>query len=124
MLGPTDCEVLVSQSTGAVFQATPETLRPLPLRFLVVRMLTNLKAIYVHTEDFPRAVRTIGRLRQLSPEDISLRRELGISLVHAGQPGRAVEHLEAYLHGVSDNEDKAQAQAFLNQALAEVGRWN
>jgi hypothetical protein len=34
---------------------------------------------------------------------------LGVSLVHAGQPGRAIDHLREYLDRV---------------ATAEVARWN
>src|SRR5437870_5207633 len=92
-----DCENLVQQVTGMPFQATPEQLRPVPLRMLVIRLLTNLKGVYLQQEDFVRAARVIERLRQLSPYDPVQRRDLGVSLVHAGQPGRAVDHLAAYL---------------------------
>jgi regulator of sirC expression with transglutaminase-like and TPR domain len=119
-----DCENLVQQTTGTPFSAGTENLRPLPLRLLVIRMLTNLKAVYLHSKDFVRAVRTMERLRQLDPEDVWLRRDLGVCLVHAGQPGKAIEHLEAYLRAEPEKSDMPEVRAFLDRALTEVGRWN
>jgi regulator of sirC expression with transglutaminase-like and TPR domain len=87
-------------------------------------MLMNLKAVYLQAGDFVRGVRTMGRLRQLDLNDIWLRRDLGVSLVHAGQPGKAIEHLEAYLREPPEKSDSAAVRAFLDRALSEVGRWN
>ena len=36
-------------------------------------------------------------MRQLAPEDMQVQRDLGICLVHAGKPGKAVDLLTAYL---------------------------
>src|SRR5262249_5376578 len=66
-LTPTDCENLVRQTTGQSFQATPEQLRALPLRMLIIRLLTNLKALYLGQNDYLRAARVMERLRPLSP---------------------------------------------------------
>src|SRR5262249_14246110 len=84
-----DCENLVHQVTGTAFRATPENLRAeLPGR-IVYRMLGNLKGVYLRQNDFGRAARVIGRLRQLAPDDMLQQRDLGVSLLHAGQPGQA-----------------------------------
>ncbi|HLJ97194.1 MAG TPA: transglutaminase-like domain-containing protein [Gemmataceae bacterium] len=123
-LTPADCETLVQQVTGMPFQATPEQLEPVPLRLLVLRLLTNLKGVYLQQKDFLRAARVIERLRQLSPEDILQRRDLGVSLVHAGQPGRAIDHLAAYLSITPGSTDNDAVRQLLNQALKAVGRWN
>jgi regulator of sirC expression with transglutaminase-like and TPR domain len=123
-LTPADCENLVRQVTGMPFQATPEQLRPVPLRMLVIRLLTNLKGVYLQQEDFVRAARVIERLRQLSPHDPAQRRDLGVSLVHAGQPGRAVDHLSAYLSAWPHSSDADTVRRLLNQALKDLGKWN
>jgi regulator of sirC expression with transglutaminase-like and TPR domain len=57
-----DCELLVQQVTGRPFEATPATLSSVPLGFIVQRMLHNLKAIYLHGDDFIRAARVLERL--------------------------------------------------------------
>jgi regulator of sirC expression with transglutaminase-like and TPR domain len=123
-LTPSDCENLVQQVTGMPFQATPEQLRPIPLRLLVIRLLTNLKGVYLQQEDFVRAARVIERLRQLSPHDAVQRRDLGVSLVHAGQAGRAIGHLSAYLAASPHSPDADTVRRLLNEALKAVGKWN
>jgi regulator of sirC expression with transglutaminase-like and TPR domain len=124
LLTPADCEVLVQQTTGMPFKALAESLRPEPLRAIITRMLTNLKAVYLERKDFPRAIRVMERLRQITPDDLSQRRDLGVSFVHAGQPGRAIDHLSAYLAATSDQADTAAVREFLAGAYAAVGKWN
>lgn len=123
-LQPSDCEVLVKQVTGMTFRATPEALRPVPLGCIVQRMLTNLKGIYLRTGDYDRAVRVIERLRQLVPDDPLQLRDLGASLVQAGHPGRAINHLSAYLSACPKAEDIESVQTLLDQARGEISRWN
>jgi hypothetical protein len=42
-----------------------------------MRMLNNLKGVYLRTGDYLRDARVIERLRQLSPDDVLQRRDLG-----------------------------------------------
>jgi regulator of sirC expression with transglutaminase-like and TPR domain len=124
VLTPCDCEMLVQQVTGKPFAATKQVLRPLPLGLLVRRMLTNLKSAYLRQGDFSRAIRTIGRIRQLAPDDANERRDLGVCLVHAGQPGRAIDLLTEYLEVAPHGPDAEKVNRFLKQAKVEVARWN
>ena len=110
--------------TGSPFDATPEALAGATLQLIAVRLLTNLKAIYLRTSDFGRAVRIIERLRQLLPDDPLQQRDLGATLLHAGRPGRAVDYLKAYLQAVPDAEDEEAVQQLLRKAQGEVARWN
>src|SRR5438105_1037234 len=77
----------------------------LPLGQVLVRMLINLKAIYLRHNDFVRAVHVLERLRQLDPRDPIQQRDLGFSLLRAERPGQAIDHLAAYLAAVPDGED-------------------
>src|SRR5262245_7258843 len=97
VLTPTDCENLVLQVTGHEMQVTRERLQALPLGLMVMRMLNNLKAIYLKRSDMPRAVQVLERLRQLAPADAEVQRDLGVCLLHAGQPGKAIDLLAAYV---------------------------
>jgi regulator of sirC expression with transglutaminase-like and TPR domain len=124
LLSREQCEILVEQVMGVPFQATAERLQAVPVGLIAVRMLTNLKGIYLRQEDFPRAVRVIERLRQLAPDDPLQRRDLGFSLIHAGQPGRAVDHLQAYLTAVPAAADAASVRQLLDQTRSELARWN
>jgi regulator of sirC expression with transglutaminase-like and TPR domain len=119
-----ECEDLVEQVTGEPFRATPEALAAATAQAVVARLLTNLKAIYLRGGDFVRAARVIGRLRQLLPDDPLQQRDLGATLLHAGEPGRAVGHLQAYLERVPDAEDAEAVRQLLRKAQVEVARWN
>jgi regulator of sirC expression with transglutaminase-like and TPR domain len=123
-LTPQQCEILVQQVTGAPFEVTPEVLEPVALGPLVVRLLTNLKGAYLRRSDFVRAVPVIERLRQILPDDILQRRDLGVCLVHTGRAGQAIDHLAAYVAAEGDASDIPVVTRFLHQARAEVARWN
>jgi regulator of sirC expression with transglutaminase-like and TPR domain len=123
-LSAEQCGYLVAQVTGTSFEATPEQLQPVSLGMIVLRMLTNLKIIYMRREDYPRAVLVLERLRQLSPEDPHQQRDLGIALLQGGQPGRAIEHLSSYLGAVPDGSDARDVTELLTRARGEIARWN
>ena len=124
LLTPEQCSELVRQVTGEPFEATPEALGPAPAAAMVVRLLTNLKAIYLRDADFTRSLRVIRRLMQLLPDDPYQVRDLGAAFLHAGHPGKAVLHLERFLELVPDAEDKDAVEHLLRKARAEVARWN
>jgi regulator of sirC expression with transglutaminase-like and TPR domain len=124
ILTPGGCEELVTAVTGRSFPMTPELLAATPPGLIVMRMLNNLRSIYIQREDFARVARVIGRLRQLFPADETLRRDLGAALVRAGKPGPAIDHLKAYLEAAPDAADADEVKAVLGRALADVARWN
>jgi regulator of sirC expression with transglutaminase-like and TPR domain len=124
LLTPEECAVLVEQVTGTPFEASAEAFEPVPLGRIVLRMLTNLKGVYLRQADFTRAVRVIERLRQLVPEDVQQRRDLGAILVQMGESGRAIAHLEAYLEAVPEADDETVVRQVLGKARQQVARWN
>jgi regulator of sirC expression with transglutaminase-like and TPR domain len=124
VLTPEQCEAVVEEAAGVSFAATPEALRPVPLGPIVQRMLTNLKTVYVRAGDYDRAVRVMGRLRQLCPGDPLQRRDLGAVLLQSGQPGKAIPHLQAYLDAEPDADDAAAVRRLLDQSRGAVARWN
>jgi regulator of sirC expression with transglutaminase-like and TPR domain len=124
VLSPAECETLVEQVTGRRFEATTESLIAALPRVILVRMLTNLKGQYLKTSDFGRAVRIIRRLQQLLPGDVHQRRDLGVALTHAGEPGKALAHLEAYLQAHPNAADAKTVREMLHKARADVARWN
>jgi regulator of sirC expression with transglutaminase-like and TPR domain len=123
-LTPKDCENLVHQVTGQEFTASAENLCPLPLGLMVRRMLANLKGIYLNEKDFPRAIRVMQRLCQLTNYDPSERRDMGASLLHNGQQGQAIDHLAAYLAAYPQADDAAVVRLLLKEAQAYVAGLN
>jgi regulator of sirC expression with transglutaminase-like and TPR domain len=123
-LDPEACEALVSGVTGRPFDATPEALAAAPPGAIVARMLQNLKTAYLADRSYGRAARITQRLAQLIPDDPAQRRDLGVLLVQADRPGRAIDHLRHYLNAAPDADDTIEVQKFLSKALADVARWN
>lgn len=123
-LSASDCANLVRQASGAEAPITPAALAPIPLAAMVQRMLNNLKGIYLKAEDFPRAARVIQRLRQLDSADPFQHRDLGLCLLYAQQPGKAVRHLDAYLSALPDAQDAETVRHFLKQARGLLASMN
>jgi regulator of sirC expression with transglutaminase-like and TPR domain len=124
LLEPSDCVELARRAAGEEVEVSEEMLRPAAPGIIVTRMLTNLKGCYLRKGDFRRAVRTIQRIIQITPEDLSQRRDLGVCCVQAGQPGKAIDHLAAYLNGEPEAGDMEAVEKLLEQARAEVAKWN
>jgi regulator of sirC expression with transglutaminase-like and TPR domain len=118
------CEQLVQAVTGHPFQLTTAALTATPNAMIVMRMLNNLKNIYAQRDDYRRTARILQRQRQLAPNDLTLRRDLGITLVRAEQPGPALDHLHAYLKAASAAPDAADIRTLLAQAKRDIARWN
>jgi regulator of sirC expression with transglutaminase-like and TPR domain len=116
------CEELVEQVVGTTFEATPEALEAVTAGQVALRVLSNLKGAYLRRRDFARAARVIGRLRQLTPEDVTQRRDLGVSLLQAGRAGRAIDELAAYLD--AEPMDADAVRDMLGEARREVAKWN
>jgi regulator of sirC expression with transglutaminase-like and TPR domain len=123
-LTPETCQWLVEQATGMPYEVDRQALRSVPLGAMILRMLNNLKGVYLRSGDYPRAARVIERLRQLSPNDPLQRRDLGATLFQAGQAGRAIDHLQAYLRVLPKAGDADMVKQLLTQAQASVARWN
>ncbi|MFL5338857.1 MAG: SirB1 family protein [Gemmataceae bacterium] len=124
VLDPFDCERLVQQSAGVSLEVTPDILRPASPGLIITRLLSNLKGCYLRDGDFRKAARVIGRLTQVAPDDWTQRRDLGTCLFQAGQPGRAIDHLEAYLKALPEALDAETVSKLLREARSEVAKWN
>ena len=124
VLDPDGCAELIEAATGRPFAVTDDVLEPTPPGLIARRMLTNLKGVYLREQDFARAARVTGRLAVLAPDDPTQLRDLGVTLAHAGQPGKAIDPLAAYLAAAPDAADADAVGDFLKDARRQVARWN
>ena len=124
ILSNADCELLIQQTTGTPVQVSPLELDAIPPGLIVRRMLNNLKTIYVKQEDWQRAVRTMERLRQVDPDNVPLRRDLGMCYLRRQQPGRAIDLLCSYVEQAPDADDVEQVRQMYRAALRMVAQWN
>mgnify|MGYP001033813011 CR=1 FL=1 len=67
LLDAQGCVARLSVLAGRPVTLAPEHLAPVGARAIIIRMLTNLKAIYVRQNDWDRALAAIDRLLILAP---------------------------------------------------------
>jgi regulator of sirC expression with transglutaminase-like and TPR domain len=118
------CEQLVTAVTGRPFHAHDDSVAATPPGLICQRMLNNLKAVYLKAGDFAHAAAVIRRLTQLVPDDPTQRRDLGVTLVKAGQPGQALPHLQAYLTAEPAADDTDTVRTFWKEARKQIAAWN
>ena len=92
----------------------PRWLEPVSHKQLLVRMLDNLKYIYLDRGDNERALSVCDRLVLLAPRAAIERRDRGRVYVHLKQYGRALRDLKKYLELAPEGEDVEEVQRQVN----------
>jgi regulator of sirC expression with transglutaminase-like and TPR domain len=85
-------------------------LDPVSPRQILVRMLTNLKHIYLQKKDYRRALLACDRILLLNPALPVERRDRGIVYFHLKYYARALKDLSAYAESQPDADDIADVQ--------------
>jgi len=93
-------------------------------RDILVRMLHNLKAIFLENRQWDALLDVQQRLLILLPDDITERRDRGSTYAMLECPQAALQDLEAYLRAQPDAADAADIRARLPQLRAASRRLN
>jgi regulator of sirC expression with transglutaminase-like and TPR domain len=119
------CERLFSRITNRSQPFRSEYLAPTPARDVLVRMLRNLKGIYLQQEDLERAAAAVERILLLAPDFMIDVRDLGLIRYRQGRLADARALLERYLGSVpKDAEDRATIEVCLQEVRELLGRLN
>jgi regulator of sirC expression with transglutaminase-like and TPR domain len=109
-----DCRLLLQRHMGEDAAWQPELLARATRRQILVRMLLNLKRLYVRWRSFPQARTVTDLLLALSPSAITELRDRGLLAYHMNDFPAALRDLEEYLKlaklGESDDEQKKDNQ--------------
>ena len=92
-----DCQQRLAQVYQREVSITPEMLPEVTPRQCLVRMLTNLKVIYLKKSSFGKAIQTINSLLVLMPDEPRELRDRGLVLYELERWQEAKESLEQYL---------------------------
>ena len=87
-------------------------------------MLNNLRGIYIHQEEWKKAVSVVERLRIVSPEKSDYIRDLGLLLYQQGSMTRSIKVLSAYLTRNPDAEDADDVQKCIRHICKELASLN
>jgi regulator of sirC expression with transglutaminase-like and TPR domain len=97
---------------------------PVTNRQILLRMLTNLKLIYIQRLAFDRAVAVIDRMLQLEPGALTELRDRGLVRLQAGEVRRAAADLESFLDRAPAGADRETAVTALGAARRALARFN
>jgi len=118
-----DCQSRLDQIYGGQMPLQPEFLMAVSRRQVLVRMLNNLRSIYLSSRNFRKALPVVDLILAVyprSPEDVKQRAMLRWSL---GQSRGALADLEDYLKmspDASDADEIRQTAASLRRMMATM----
>ncbi len=115
VLFPEDCQERLQTIYGQPVPLLPQFLEPIRPVLFLMRMLTNLKIIYLNQQDANRALAVIERLLILYPEVASEWRDRGLIQYQLGSWDLAQENLQTYLNLAPMAEDATVIEQLLIQ---------
>src|SRR5688572_15256814 len=114
LLSEQDCRRLLQKHVGTEVAFSKSLLAPATRAQIVVRMLLNLKRLYVHMRSFPQARDTTELLLAMTPSALSELRDRGLLAFHLNDVASALRDLQTYLKltglGEVDKETRDERQ--------------
>lgn len=123
ILDEQDCKRLLARVAGRRIAFRPELLQPLPSRGMLVRMLANLKGIWLKGGDLVRAVSACDRILLLMPDAGVEHRDRGLLWLRLECFRPALADLETYAARMPDATDAvsvAEQIASLRRTVARM----
>ena len=104
LLSESKCRVLLQQHVGPEVAFRTSLLAPATRTQIIVRMLLNLKRLYVHMRSFPQARDVTELLVAMTPSALSELRDRGLLAYHLNDVTGALRDLQTYLKLASMSE--------------------
>jgi len=104
LLSEHDCRLLLQRHVGSEVAFSKSLLAPATRPQIIVRMLLNLKRIYVHMRSFPQARVVTELLLAITPSALSELRDRGLLAYHLNDVTGALRDLQTYLKLASMSE--------------------
>jgi regulator of sirC expression with transglutaminase-like and TPR domain len=108
-----EAQEVLDRVYGGMVRVQPSFLKTASRRDMLVRLLTNLKGIYMNTREEVRALSVVERILLLRPDAVAERRTLGLLLARMGRFSEARVELKQYLAASPAPRDAERVQAFL-----------
>jgi regulator of sirC expression with transglutaminase-like and TPR domain len=120
-LSEQDCRQRLAQIFKNQEDFDPHWLEPLSSKQFLVRMLANLKHIYIHKQDFQRALMACDRILLLDPMHAIELRDRGVVHFHLKHYARAIHDMGTYIElapQADDLEEVRQQIKIIRQLIA------
>ncbi len=99
--------------------AVRDAAKPGDSRSIIIRMLNNLKLLYVQNSDWAAAWKVQHRLSKLQPGSYEQRRDLGVVALRSKRPGKAVDILRACLKA-APQDDQKMLEGLIEEATSNL----
>jgi regulator of sirC expression with transglutaminase-like and TPR domain len=117
LLTAEDCRKLAQKITRA--EVEPSALAPVSTRYILVRMLNNLRAAYFRGKQFAKMAQVMDLLIEAFPGNADYYKARGVARLKLKKYRSAKSDLEMYLEHSPEAEDRAQ----VTQQLEAIHRW-
>jgi regulator of sirC expression with transglutaminase-like and TPR domain len=111
-----DCRAMLDRLSGGALAFDPRLLKPAGPRHILIRMLNNLRRIYLHRGEMLRTIGALDRVLLLDPDDVGARRDRGLLSLRWGDPERGIEDLTCYLALEPEAPDHAAIEGLIREA--------
>jgi len=119
-----ECCELARGVTGVDITQDPEALAPVGSRYILVRMLNNLRSSYFKAKNYGKAATVMDLLIEAFPEEADYYKARGIARLQLRSFGDAKRDLELYLKYSPQAEDRAEVKRQLEAIHRWLGRLN
>jgi regulator of sirC expression with transglutaminase-like and TPR domain len=116
LLTQDDCRGMLDRLSGGSLPFDPRLLKPASPRHILIRMLNNLRRVYLHRGEFLRTIAALDRVLLLDPDDVGARRDRGLLSLRWGDPAGGIGDLERYLVLEPEAPDHAAIESLIQEA--------
>jgi len=106
LLSEEDCQRTLDRIYAEKIAFHRGLLTPMTKRSILARTLNNLKGIYLHRKDFPRALGVVERLLLIHPHSPTELRDRGLIYGQMNKIPQAIADLRGYLEAVKEADDR------------------
>lgn len=117
LLSREECLELASQAVPGV--PGPEVLRPVSKRHIVLRMLSNLRAVYFQRQDIRKALQVLDWLVEANPQEAAEYKQRALLHAQLRRFHSAANDIGQYLRLAPDAEDRPE----LERQMRDWRRW-
>ncbi len=106
---------LLDRVYGGMVRVRPSFMKRAGRRDMIVRLLTNLKGVYVNVSDHERALAAVERILVIHPTAAAEIRDRGTLLAQMGRTEEALEQLEWYLGYAPEAADAGRIRQLVDE---------
>jgi len=117
-----EAQELLDRVYGGMIRVHDSFLKAATKREMLVRLLMNLKSLYLNVQDHTRALSVVERILLIRPIAAGEIRDKGVILARLGRKREALEQLEAYLNVAPDASDSPRILELVDDLKNGSGR--